>query len=166
MKRATAYSIMVDLAACLLNEITDRELPMPCTVAVMPGESVVPEYQGPCTNKKHVCGLGWVRMMTGYPATGVGVRNANTGNCNSTLGLDLNMGITRCITLPTDPRTTMRTAELEALAKSTADDMEAMRAAIVCCANQPGKDLLLGAYSPIGPAGGMVGGSWSMSVVV
>ena len=42
--------------------------------------------------------------------------------------------------------------------------MEAIRDAIICCPSVPSKDSLLGVYTPFGPLGNLVGGSWTVSV--
>ena len=46
------------------------------------------------------------------------------------------------------------------------DDMARMREAILCCDAFRRKEIVLGPYTPVGPAGGIFGGVQTFSAVV
>lgn len=167
--------IMTDLAACLSNQIRDADngVARPCTVTIVPGDSVLPEYQGECDDEVDPdypdqafdCGLAWVRLMNLYPASAPGVRADTAGTCvASTLGFDLNIGLTRCFELPEDPTTTLSPQQLADSTWAQLADGLIIRKAIMCCESLESDNSTLGTYSPIGPIGGLLGGSWSISV--
>lgn len=183
VQKPTVNGVLDGYAACLLDELkkahaahveaADDVLIMPAVVTVAPGEGVTPEYQGPkvvYTDDDNepipsVCGLGWVRLMQAYMATGVGVQDSTRGNCNKSLGFDINIGITRCAPAP-DARSGYAAEVLEDLAHRSNELMMIILRAIQCCAGPLGDDYILRAWQPIGPAGVMFGGSWTLSVVL
>lgn len=173
--------ILTDLAACLINQLIADSAAMPCAVGVIPGEGMIPEYQGPCMTytttilneddeevevdvPHETCGRGWVRMGQAYPASGVGALNATPGNCGADLGFDVNMGISRCYN-PSDARTGPTAVYLEEVTTQVLDDMMTMKRAIQCCTTLDAKDYILGPYLPFGPLGAMIGGSWSIQMI-
>lgn len=186
IQKPTVDGVLDNLAACFLQQLKDAHaahviagdgiLVMPAVVAVVPGEGVVPEYQGPTqvytdddgNPIPSVCGLGWVRLMQAYMATGVGVQDFTRGNCNKTLGFDINIGITRCYE-PGDARTGPTADYLTKQAHRSNEMMILMLKAIQCCAGANGPlgddDYIVRSYTPIGPST-MIGGSWTLSVAM
>lgn len=164
--------IMADLKDCLVAELEDPDngVDRPCVVAITPGETVTPEYQGECEesadpDQEFTCGLGWVRLVNAYPAAAVGQQDNSVGNCNTSIGFDLNIGITRCFD-PGEPLEGPTTEELADVAFSGVADMLVMMRAMRCCGSLKAKDYIIHGYQPIGPIGGMVGGSWTVSVII
>lgn len=160
--RATIESTVVELATCLCAEIADpvNNVPDVCFCGVIPGEAASAMYGGDCTKK---CGMAWVRMVTAYGAAGVGNVVTTPGNCSTGIGFDVEMGMLRCTpigeaTKPPKPEELLASAQLQLA------DMMVMRKAVACC---PGsRDWSLGAYTPMGPGGGLVGGFWVISMWV
>jgi hypothetical protein len=151
---------LTDLATCLCSQIVADGLPDVCFCGIIPGEAASAMYGGDCTKK---CGMAWVRLVTSYMAAGAGNAVATPGNCMTGIGFDVEMGMLRCTpigeaTSPPSP------AELLASAQLQWADMMVMRKAVACC---PGhRDWALGAYTPMGPGGGLVGGFWVISMWV
>lgn len=78
-------------------------------------------------------------------------------------GFSMEMGALRCI--PTNHRLTC--TEWTNVTAQQLADAKAMRAAVCCleAAHDPG-DVALGTWSPLGPAGGCLGGTWTVSFLV
>lgn len=146
------------LAACLCAQIITDGSPGVCFCGVVPGESVALDYQGDCDD---VCGMAWVRLTSVYPATVMGTPSVEPNNCAMGLGFDLELGVVRCSSLPDDQGNPPSAADLLGDTTLQVADMFSMRAAILCCGQA--SDWLLGLYTPIGPEGGVVGGTWAAS---
>lgn len=156
----TVFSTLTDLATCLCSQIVVDGLPDVCFCGVIPGEAASAMYTGDCTKK---CGMAWVRLMSAYPAAGVGIPSEQVGNCGSGMGYDVEVGMLRCTpigeaTTPPTPGQLLGAAELQHA------DMMVIRKAIACC---PGStDWRLSTYAPMGPGGGLVGGFWVVTMWV
>jgi hypothetical protein len=147
-----------DLATCLCAQIVADGLPDVCFCGVIPGEAASAMYQGNCAKK---CGMAWVRLITVTPASGVGNPSEQPGNCATGIGYDAEVGILRCtpIGTATEPPTP---AQLLASAELQYNDMMSTRRAVSCCTGS--RDWKVGAYTPMGPGGGMVGGAWTVTM--
>jgi len=156
------FDRMTDLAACLCAQIEADGGPEPCFCGVIPGDAVVGDYAGDCDEQ---CGMAWVRLIATYPATGVGQADESVGNCGSTLGFDLEIGILRCITIHDDGSPLTLEESSDATRLQTADMMTMWRA-ISCCDSFTSKDYVLGSYQPLGPLGGLVGGGFQIRTVI
>jgi hypothetical protein len=153
-------AVLSDLATCLCAQILADGLPPVCTCGVMPGAAVALDYAGECND---VCGMAWVRLGASYPSVTIGQPSARPGNCGVSIGIDVEMGLIRCIDLgdgenPPDP------AELTAAAVLQQADMMAMWRAVACC--RQAKDWVIGQYVPYGPEGGLVGGMLPLSILL
>lgn len=159
----TAFDRLSLLRDCLCQQVIDDGSPPLCFCEVVPGEAAVAEYfqcTAACT------GMGWVRLVSAYPATAVGTPDAQIGNCGKETGLDVELGIMRCQQglITRDGRPVPASVVSEAAAQQMLD-METMFRAIVCCTTLNGKDFIVGAYTPLGPEGGIVGGSLAVSII-
>jgi hypothetical protein len=150
------------VAACVCAQIEVDELPKTCFCGILPGAEVALDYSGDCG--EGICGMAWVRLIAVYPSTVVGTPNELPGNCSSLIGMDVELGIMRCISQPADDGTPPDPADLQADAALQVADLMALRKAAFCCGNE--KDLVLGAYTPVGPVGGLAGGFWVLSLQV
>ena len=154
---ASIIQRMTDLATCLCAQIVVDLSPEPCWCGVMPGQEALLEALGDACDG----GIAWVRLITSYPSQIVGQASTLTGNCGMGTGFDLEVGIARVVTVEEeapDP------AEALAAVEQQIKDMDTMRRAIGCCPALPKPDYILGAYTPLGPLGGVVGGSWTVFV--
>lgn len=156
------YDHLTSLAACLAQQIEDDGLPSVCWSGVIPGDGVVADYAGDCAD---ACGMAWVRLTQMYPSQAVGVVDTTVGNCSASLGLDIEVGILRCMMVMEDGGPPPD-SELAATADLQHGDAMAIWRAINCCTALPNKDFILGPYLPMGPQGGMVGGAYTLSTAL
>lgn len=155
------FDLLTTLAACLCEQIDKSDDPPTCFCGVIPGDVAVGEYAGDCDD---VCGMAWVRLVSAYPATGVGVPNDTVGNCSASLGMDIELGIMRCHPVHEDG-SGMTDGELAEVTRLQTSDMMTMWRAVVCCDALNTKDYILSGYTPMGPMGGLVGGAFTVRTV-
>lgn len=157
------YSLLCDIAACLCAELTPEGAPGSglCFCGVAPGRTFAEDYIFGCDSK---CGAAWVRLITAYPADGPGLRAENPTRCGSFLGADIEVGVIRCVEQESDGAPPTEAAMEDATAQQIAD-MVAIRKALACCPSLNDLDYSLGHYTPSGPNGAVVGGTWTVSVV-
>ncbi len=149
---------LTNLATCLCGQIVADGLPDVCFCGVIPGEAASAMYGGDCSKK---CGMAWVRLVEATPANGAGVEVTTPANCMAGLGFTVEVGMLRCTPIGT-ATTPPKPEELLASAQLQWADMMVMRRSIACC---PGnRDWVLGAYTPMGPGGGLVGGFWTVTL--
>lgn len=164
--KPTIRNIMVGLASCLTDEIRSTQgVEIPCRIMVVPGDAVTPDYEGDCSDDAESCGFAWVRLVSSYPAEGVGEQSTSPGNCNKTLGFTINIGIIRCWS-PGSAAKGPTAAYVESMAFGALEDMQLMRRAIICCDTLDSDEFILGGYAPVGPLGDRIGGSWTLSGVL
>lgn len=148
------WPAMVSLSQCLCEEMEKAGLTAKCYCGMLPGQQVAWEYPD---------GQAWVRLVGAFPSTQFPNQVSRVvGSCYAPLAISLEVGILRCAPLPKRAGETITPAQqFEAVRLQTAD-MAVMRRAIQCCFK--GSDVLLGNYSPLGPNGGMVGGTWQVYI--
>jgi hypothetical protein len=158
------YDRVTDLAACLCSAIQNpaNGVPDVCFCGIVPGEAVTALYTG--GNCKDKCGMAWVRVVSIYPMTQVGAPDLTPGNCGAGVGADVELGIFRCISIGDETGAPTTPAELLAAAQLQIADSLVMQQAVYCCAAIPPKEVIMSAYTPLGPAGGLVGGTWALSM--
>lgn len=154
--------LLVDIAACLCQTIKDSDRQDVCFCGIVPGGAAAATYAGNCTGKN---GMAWVRLGPTYPSQSIGVADESVGNCSTGLGADIEVGIMRLIEVA-EGTTNLRPETILRQSTDQHDDMLLIRQAIVCCDALDAKDYILGAYLPIGPSGGMVGGAWTVHIGV
>lgn len=159
------YDRLSALASCLCAEILnpDNGVPDVCFCGIVPGEGVPAEYAGDCNTK---CGIAWVRLVSVYPSNQVGVLITEPGNCAFGLGIDIEMGMLRCIEVGGEDGSPPSAAELLAASQLQVADALLMQRALYCCTAIPQKEVILGTYQSLGPEGGLVGGAYSISMGV
>ena len=155
------WPVLVSLAECLCQQITDSGLPEPCFCGILPGgPEVAFDYCDSCEDG--TCGQAWVRLGNVFPSTVFPAPQVDNAKCTSPLAFEVEVGIVRCAPAMGDEGQPPSLGDQFVTAQLAVADMMAMRRAILCCANSTkGRDYYLGAYSPIGPEGGCVGGSWA-----
>ena len=157
------FDLLSALATCLCAQIVVDGSPDVCFCGVVPGGAASQDYTGDCD---HSCGMAWVRLSGMYPMAGVGIADATPGNCSASLGADIELGIMRCISVGDSEGNPPPPAELLASTQLQMADAMTMLRAIQCCPAVPTKDTLVGAYAPLGPEGGLVGGVLTLSVAL
>lgn len=161
------FNLLTELSACLCAQIDDPEsgLPGVCFCGVVPGEGAVMDYVDNCEGDD--CGMAFVRLSSSYPASAPGAVDTRPGNCAKQLGIEVEMGILRCVGVGVEDSGQLP-SEAEMLEASQAQyaDMFAMIRAASCCTLLPNSEYILGPYRPVGPMGGVYGGVVSLAVVV
>lgn len=151
------------LAACLCAEIEDpaNGVPGVCFCGVVPGDQPPAVYSGNCSD---ACGMAWVRLVTMYPATGVGIAESRPIRCDPALGVDVEVGMLRCMSVG-DERGNLPSLEEQhdAVALQMADSMVMLKA-LLCCDAFGSEVVIVGQYQPVGPQGGLVGGVFVASM--
>lgn len=159
----TLFETLTNLATCLCAQIEADGGPEPCFCGVIPGDAAVPSYAGNCQDQ---CGMAWVRLMSSYPSSGVGNVNSLPGNCASEADAVIEVGLVRCMPQGNAFGDGPTPADLLAAADLQMAGLQTMKTAIVCCPGYSSKDWVLGGYTPLGPTGGLVGGTWTVTLVV
>jgi hypothetical protein len=154
--------ILQAVADCLCTHITAYGLPPVCYCGVVPGSIAVADQIGECGD---VCGMAWARLDQMYHATVAGVPSTEPGNCTKALSIDIEVGILRCMSLggpggPPEPSDLLQSTEVQMA------DAECMYRAISCCPALPTQDTVIAPYVPLGPDGGLVGGTFLCSVMI
>jgi hypothetical protein len=158
--RHTAAEMMDIVLASLVVELRADGTEEVCAAALYPGDGAPLDYA-------ECGGMAWVRLITAAPSTSFPAPNGSVDNCALTLAYNLEVAVMRPAPipeqfaggvpdLPTD-------AEHTAATHAQLADMEAMYRAF----KRAAKDIemtLVGSYTPVGPIGGTVGGSWTISV--
>lgn len=150
------------LATCLCAQIEEDGSPPTCFCGVIPGDAAVGDYAGDCAS---ACGMAWVRLMSMYPAVNTGIVSEQPGNCSATIGLEIEIGMLRCMSIPEDGEPLPPGELLEVTDLQTRDAMSMWRA-VVCCSSIDPKGSILSAYQPMGPMGGLVGGSYTVRTML
>lgn len=155
-------STMTQMAACLLAQIRKDQLPEPCWVGIIPGAQAVANFMPECFTGDGPDGAAWVRMVTGYPSMEPGLQiESPLDSLIAPMGYELEVGIVRSLPIPEEGLDPAQSAEVTTLQMR---DMLCIRAAILCCTIFERGDLLLGPYTPLGPEGGTVGGSFQVGI--
>lgn len=154
---------MVEIATCLCAQIIEDGSPEPCFCGIVPGAAAVADFAESCTDGR--CGMAYVRLTSTYPATQVGINDLEPGNCNKSTGFDLEIGIMRCFELEPDGGP-LSPEDLMVATEQQIKDAETMRRAIDCCDAVGSRDYILGLYTPFGPDGAILGGSWVLNLVI
>lgn len=157
-----------EMLAVLLEELSAGleevgQLETMCVVTAFPGNAVPVDYIGSDDN----CGsMAWVRHMSSYPSVRFPSSDATLESCHATLAHLIEVGIIRRSPTPeSDGSTVELPDDLEHLNTSfdLADDMLLMKDAIARAARSI-DFVILGSYTPQGPEGGAVGGTWQITV--
>lgn len=155
------FEALTALATCVCAQIEADGGPAPCFCGIIPGDAAVPQYAGNCQDK---CGMAWVRLMSSYPSSGVGVVNSRPGNCASEQDAVVEVGWVRCMPTGNQYGDAPTPDELLQATDEQMAGLQTLKSAIVCCPAFTSKDYILGAYTPLGPAGGLVGGTWTVTL--
>jgi hypothetical protein len=156
---AWVWPAMTRLAECLCTEILDAGLPPTCFCGVMPGEIVDASY----VTKSE--GMAWVRMVGAYPYTTFPAADLTGNTCVMPIGFELEVGTLWCAPVARDARGNPPTPPAQfASTEIQMAAMAAMHRAIVCCMPRERGTSTLGTYTPIGPAGATVGGTWQLFI--
>lgn len=146
------------LSSCLCAAIEEAGVDPVCFCGVMPGVAVALDYTN--FGCKTSDGMAWVRLSTEYLTEAFPNPLVRESKCGTEIAFVAEVGMVRSMPLnddgePPDAATMMAAAERQITEASI------MRKAVVCCLKSGS---ILGAYTPVGPDGGAIGGSWLVSI--
>lgn len=147
---------IIDLVTCVCNELQTTGAGPVCWCGLWPGGLVSWEYCSDCGND--ACGMAWVRVAGANPYE-VFPTVAIDDRCTLPIAVTIELGALRCLPQPADGEILSETAMAEVTLGQLAD-MWALRRSVICCR----ADFGLGVYTPVGPAGGCIGGVWTAYV--
>jgi hypothetical protein len=130
-----------------------------CAVSLFPGDSIPLDYGG--------CGgIVWVRLTSAHPSAAFPASDVTLDNCAYTLAFPVEVGVYR-------PAPTVQMIAGKAYPPSDkqntdaahllTNDMKAMHRALVKLKDEL-ELVVLGSFTPQGPYGDLVGGTWTVSV--
>lgn len=151
------FEMMTSLAGCIETTFEDEGRPEVCFNGIITGDGVTAAWVDDCSND--LCGMTWVRLVNAYPSSSPGRQDQGTNNCASGIGIEIEVGVLRCTNVSVEDAEVEEGEALQATSDVLAD-MFALRKAISCCVGVPSSDMVLGNWTPMGPLGGLVGGSW------
>jgi len=151
--------LLESLATCLCAQIAEDGSPEPCFCGVMAGDHIIPSFSI-CQEKN---GMAWVRLTSAYPASGVGIQNQTAKNCGSELGIEVEIGIMREMPYGSDTGEPPTPEEFLAASRLQTADMFSMIRAVNCC--DAIEDYILSTYTPHGPRGLSIGGTFTVMLL-
>lgn len=146
------WPALSELASCLCAELVRSEMPPTCFCGVVAGE---PAFD--LTEQDD--GFAWVRLMQVYPSGSFPNPSIDGRSCGYPLVAQVEMGLMYCFPAAKLAEEQPTVEEQWEAARLQSAGLAAMRRAIECCYKKA-DEFALGAYTPIGPDGGFVGGSW------
>jgi hypothetical protein len=133
-----------------------------CAVTVYPGNAVPVDYVG----GDECGGMAWVRHVSSSPTVRFPNADVSVDNCTYSLAHIIEVGLIRPAPIPESDGSTIDLPDDVAhfnSAMELADDMMLMKEAVQRAAKSI-DFVILGSYVPVGPDGGAVGGTWSVTV--
>ena len=149
------WPLLLEVASCLCQQIQTLGLPEPCFCGVVAGAEVAHDHCDGCASGR--CGQAWARITEVYASTAF-PELAFGATCTSPLAATIEIGILRCAPVFDAQGTPPGIGEHLEVTRLVAADMNAMRRTWACCAGH--REHVIGAYTPVGPLGGCVGGTW------
>lgn len=161
MKTRSLEEALLALQDCLCEQVTkaaedpDKITGHVCLCSVITGDSVPLDYcAGTCGQGR--CGMAWVRLEGIQPLEG---ESAAPG-CPQPLTAFIEMGIVRCSQTSVSGRSLPGEDDHLRETLIALEDIQIMRRAIACCELRT----TVMNYTPMGPEGGCVGGTWNLLV--
>lgn len=153
------WPTMAALAECLCTELAAAGLPPTCLCGILPGEQIDASYVSDTE------GMAWVRLVGAFPYSAFPQASMVGNPCVMPLAFELEVGSLWCAPSARDSRGNPPTMEAQfATAEVQVAAMAAMHRAIVCCMPTQRATAAIGQYTPAGPEGGVVGGTWNLVV--
>jgi hypothetical protein len=157
-------SVTFSILATLLESLTveckkvglDKEL---CAIQVIEGDNVPWDY-----GLETCGGMAYVHLVDGFPTATFPVATNDLNNCAYTLGFTVEVGILRPAPSVDDGVGGIELPSESEHATATQDQLRDMEVMFKAIRNADIDLKVLGAYSPAGPAGGVYGGTWQVTV--
>lgn len=149
------------LTECVCEALAKQGAGPTCWCGLFPGNEVSWDYCGECSGGQ--CGMGYVRVVSVFPSQQFPQQDPLPGACATPLVVELAVGALRCVPVMDSDGSLPDEAAFLETGLGVFADMAAIRNAVDCC-DLGGRDVAIGAYQPLGPRGGCVGGEWSVWV--
>lgn len=155
--------IMQTILASLMSNLADRNIAKGlCAKTVLHGQVVPLDY-----GAESCGGMAWVRLTQAFPSVDFPEpADEPRRSCSGRLAYALEVGVARPAPIPHDSNGEFilpSDQENTATAALQHEDMEAIYEALI---DTDIEDLMVEAYNPFGPQGGVVGGAWTLTVSV
>ena len=155
----TATGVLLDSVKDELR--AEGSLESICFASVLSGNTVFG-----AAGQEECGGMLWVRMTTAYPSASFPTQVTQRNNCAFTLAYPLEVGILR-----PSPAVEVFAKDIElpdegdqfAATQQFFNDMHALQRGILRFSRRVDESVL-GAFTPIGPDDGVLGGTWSLTV--
>ena len=155
------FPLLTRLIECTQAELERSGLP-PTISVVVPGQLAINDHAG---NGKE-CDELVVNVVQAYPYE-VFPNPSDRALCTSPMAYEVQVTIFRCAANPEgtrqSPKPPTPAAQLNSV-RSHLADMQAMKRAILCCVRDDERLYALRTFTPVGPLGGVIGGTWSFVV--
>ena len=150
-------TLLTEVASCLCSSISDTEdVPDVCFCGLLPGAEVPGDY---CDG-----GQAWARLVGISPYVSQGGEQQGGKPCQAgdfIVGVEI--GILRCAPMPDDEGQAPSMAEQLDATLLQMKDMGVLRLVIGCCELSNDITVEPGDYTPIGPEGGCLGGTFTFT---
>lgn len=153
----TAWPAMLSLLDCLCAEVSASGLDT-CMCTLLPGQAVPGDYV------TEDSGMAWVRLVSMFPSSQLPLVDQSANGCLVPLAYTLEMGALFCAPVAEDSRTPPSLGSNVDATRVQMAALAAMRRALECCLGAKPREVVLGQYTPVGPAGGAVGGTWLVTL--
>lgn len=150
---------LLDLLECVCDALTVLGQGPTCWCGIYPGETVSWEHCGECDNGN--CGQAYIRPATAFPYD-IFPQQAFDATCANPLAYEIEVGVLRCFPTMDEHGDPPEDETITESALLLLEDQAALHTAIRCCDSPLLEGHLLGAWTPVGPNGGCVGGSWQV----
>lgn len=154
----TLTALLGALAACLCDEFDDV-----CQCGLLPGSEAALDHCGSCSGD--VCGQAWVLFESLYRSTTFPAQDEGEG-CATPLAALIQIGVARCVPVPSADGSPPEQTELTAAALKGALDAVRVMTSVGCCLENSDVRYVVGPWTTDAPSGGCVSGSLRMSVEV
>jgi len=156
------WPTLVALAACLCEMLEEEARPT-CFCGVVPGgPEVAYDYCGTEDCDDGSCGMAYVRLGNAYPTTDFPLPEEQwVQPYTATMAYPVEVGIMRCFATGGVNGAPPTADEYYEASRVQLLDMRTIKRAIECCASNVDVQYVLGDYTPEGPQGGCLGGSWA-----
>ena len=142
----------------LVTQLAEMNLPEACFATVVPGELAALD------NLTDECAaMAYSRVTSVFPSTTSFPSADASPRSGYFFASIIELGLIRTIELPDNGEAPSAEAQREA-ARLQAADMGAMLTAICAYCTDYSIPVVLGAYQPVGPEGGVVGGFWTATL--
>ncbi len=136
-----------------------------CSYGLTIGEAYVPFDPDPdddCEEEDVACSQVWVRVAGGS-LNKVTDSFGGQGGCGGVFGLEIEVGVMRCLEVPDGGEAPTASQMLEAALQMMTDMRNIQCAAM---SEEVWDSITAGAWTPRGPLGGQYGGTWTFTVEV